>query len=361
MPALRASGLGSNAWVVSGEHTESGKPLLANDPHLRLEIPSVWYLAHISTPEFEVVGATLPGLPFPLLGRSRTLAWGFTNTGPDVQDLFIERIDPDDAGRYLAPEGSLPFDVRTETIEVSGGDAIELTVRETRHGPVISDVLEDTEEYLEAGHVLAFSWTALADDDKSGEALVNATGAEDWQGFVEALRDLAVPQQTIVFADVGGQHRLRGAGARADPRLGPGPHARARLDRRARLGGPCAPFEALPGDNNPPSGRIVTANNRMVAFDYPHYLTDDWTPPYRARRIEALLDARPKHDVASFTAIQQDLVSLAAARLTPVLLDLAEPSNDTMRTALAMLGKWDHGMQPDREPSRSSTWRGSGS
>ena len=94
MPALRASGLGSNAWVLSGEHTESGKPLLANDPHLRLEIPSVWYLAHVSTPEFEVVGATLPGLPFPLLGRSRNLAWGFTNTGPDVQDLFIERIDP---------------------------------------------------------------------------------------------------------------------------------------------------------------------------------------------------------------------------------------------------------------------------
>ena len=123
MPALRASGLGSNAWVLSGAHTESGKPLLANDPHLRLEVPSVWYLAHVSTPEFEVVGATLPGLPFPLLGQSRTLAWGFTNTGPDVQDLFIERIDPEDPTRYLVPEGSLPFEVRTETprpVEVSG-------------------------------------------------------------------------------------------------------------------------------------------------------------------------------------------------------------------------------------------------
>ena len=121
LPLQRASGLGSNAWALSGEHTDSGKPLLANDPHLRLEVPSVWYLAHISTPEFEVVGATLPGMPFPLLGRTRNLAWGFTNTGPDVQDLFIERIDPEDPARYLAPEGSLPFEVRSETIEVSGG------------------------------------------------------------------------------------------------------------------------------------------------------------------------------------------------------------------------------------------------
>ena len=346
MPALRASGLGSNAWVLSGEHTESGKPLLANDPHLRLEVPSVWYLAHISTPDFEVVGATLPGLPFPLLGQSRNLAWGFTNTGPDVQDLFIERIDPDDPTRYLAPEGSLPFEVRTETIEVSGGDPIALEVRETRHGPVVSDLLEETGEFLEAGHVLAFSWTALADDDLSAQALVGATGAQGWEGFVEAMRDLAVPQQTIVFADVDGtigyvapgRVPIRASGQGHMPAPGwTGEHDW--VDR--------VPFDALPGGYNPASGRIVTANNRMVAHDYPYYLTDDWTAPYRAQRIEALLDARPKHDVASFSAIQQDLVSLAAARLVPVLLELAEPANDTGRTALAMLGGWDHGMGRD--------------
>ena len=356
VPALRASGLGSNAWVLSGAHTESGKPLLANDPHLRLEIPSVWYLAHISTPEFEVVGATLPGLPFPLLGRSRNLAWGFTNTGPDVQDLFIERIDPDDSARYLAPEGSLPFDVRTETIEVSGEEAIELTVRETRHGPVISDVLEDTEEYLEAGHVLAFSWTALDDDDLSAQALLGATTAADWHGFVEALRDLAVPQQTIVFADADGNIGYVAPGHVPIRASGqghmPAPGWTGEHDWVDRI-----PFEALPRDTNPASGRIVSANNRMVALDYPYYLSDDWTPPYRARRIEALLDARPRHDVASFSAIQQDLVSLAAARLTPVLLGLAEPSNDTMRQALAMLSDWDHGMQRDRsEPLIYMAW-----
>ena len=219
LPLQRASGLGSNAWALSGEHTDSGKPLLANDPHLRLEVPSVWYLAHISTPEFEVVGATLPGMPFPLLGRTRNLAWGFTNTGPDVQDLFIERIDPEDPARYLAPEGSLPFEVRTETIEVSGGDPIELTVRETRHGPVVSDVLEESGEFLEAGHVLAFAWTALDDDDVSAQALVQGVTAADWQGFVEALRDLSVPQQTIVFADSDGTIGFVAPGPGADPRV----------------------------------------------------------------------------------------------------------------------------------------------
>ena len=356
VPAQRGSGLGSNGWTLSGAHTDSGKPLLANDPHLRLEIPSVWYLAHVATPEFEIVGATLPGLPFPLLGRTRNLAWGFTNTGPDVQDLFIERVDPEDPARYLAPEGSLPFAVRTEIIEVSGGDPIELTVRETRHGPVVSDVLDESEEFLETGHVLAFSWTALDDDDLSAQALVRATGAKDWEGFVEALRDLAVPQQTIIFADsdgnIGyvapGRVPIRASGRGHMPAPGwTGAHDW--VDR--------VPFEALPGDYNPASGRIVSANNRMVSVDYPYYLTDDWTPPYRARRIEALLDDRPKHDVASFAAIQQDLVSLAAARLVPVLLEHATPSDDEARSALAMLGAWDHGMQPARpEPLIYMAW-----
>ena len=354
--APRASGLGSNAWVVTGEHTASGRPLLANDPHLGLEIPSVWYLAHISTPEFEIVGATLPGLPLPVLGRNRNLAWGFTNTGSDVQDLFIERIDPDDPARYLAPEGSLPFTVRTETIEVRGGDPVELTIRGTRHGPVISDVLDEDDEFLEAGHVLALSWTALDEDDLSAQAVVRATTAPDGEGFVEAFRDLAVPQQNVVFADrdgnIGyvapGRVPIRASGQGHMPVPGwTGDH-----DWVDRI-----PYEALPRASNPASGRIVTANNRMVPHDYPHYLTDDWTAPYRARRIGALLDARPEHDVASFTAIQQDLVSLAAARLTPVLLGLAEPSNGTVREALAMLGGWDHGMQRDRaEPLIYTAW-----
>ena len=357
VPAQKGTGLGSNGWVVSGAHTESGMPLLANDPHLRLEVPSVWYLAHVSTPEFEIVGATLPGLPFPLLGRTRNFAWGFTNTGPDVQDLFVERIDPDDSARYLAPEGSLPFDARTEEIRVSGEDSVVLEVRETRHGPVISDVLEDDDvAFLEEDHVLAFSWTALHEDDRTGEALVQAAKATDWEGFVAALRDLAVPQQTMVFADRDGNIGMVAPGRVPIRASGQG-HMPAPGWTGTHDWVGWVPFEALPQAYNPASGRIVNANNRMVAHDYPYYLTDDWTPPYRARRIEALLDARDTHTVASFTAIQQDLVSLAAARLLPVLLPLAEPADDTGRRALDMLAGWNHGMARDRaEPLIYMAW-----
>ena len=346
--------------MLSGEHTESGKPLLANDPHLRLEVPSVWYLAHIETPEFEVVGSTLPGLPFPLLGQTRNLAWGFTNTGPDVQDLFIERIDPDDPARYLAPEGSLPFEVRSETIEVSGGDPIELRVRETRHGPVVSDLLEESEEFLEAGHVLAFSWTALADDDKSGQALVRATGAKDWQEFVAALSDLAVPQQTIVFADSDGNIGY----------VAPG-HVPIRASGQGHLPAPGwtgehdwvdrVPFDALPGDDNPASGRIVNANNRMVSRDYPYYLTDDWTAPYRAQRIEALLDARPKHDVASFRPSSRTWSrspQCGCCRCCSSWRQSPRTTPGVRRSPCSARGTAPWG---GAAPRRSSTWRGSGS
>ena len=355
-PGARVSGFGSNSWAVAGERTASGKPLLANDPHLSLEIPGVWYLAHVSTPEFEIVGATLPGLPFPLLGRNRHFAWGFTNTGPDVQDLFIERIDPGDPSRYLAPEGSLPFEVRTESIAVSGEDTVELVVRETRHGPVISDVVEESAQFLEEGHVLAFAWTALAENDRTAEALVRAPAAEDWDGFVEALRDVTVPQQTIVFADRDGNIGYIAPGRVPIRASGQG-HMPAPGWTGAHDWVGWVPFEDLPRAYNPQSGRVVSANNRIVPLDYPHYLTDVWAPPYRAQRIEALLDARASHDVASFAAIQQDIYSLSAARLLPVLLPLVEPSSDHSRLAVAMLEGWDRVMSRDRpEPLIYMAW-----
>jgi len=356
LPKQPATGLGSNNWVLSGAHTESGKPLLANDPHLDLAIPSLWYLAHISTPDFEIVGATLPGLPFPVLGRTRDFAWGSTNTGPDVQDLFIERIDPDDPGRYLTPEGSLPFEVRTETIHVSGGDAVELTVRETRHGPVVSDLIEASESFLEAGHVLAFAWVALDEDDRTAEALVGIATAKDWSSFIMAQRNMAAPQLNTVFADrfgnIGyiapGRIPIRASG------LGhlPSPGWTGTHDWVDRI-----PFAALPRSYNPAGGRIVTANNKVVGPYYPFFLTDDWTPPYRAWRIETLLDAEPAHSVESFTAMQQDLVSLAAERLLPVLLEVTAPGGDAARRALGLLERWDHRMDRDRtEPLIYVAW-----
>ncbi|HHO54992.1 MAG TPA: penicillin acylase family protein, partial [Trueperaceae bacterium] len=133
-------GLGSNNWVLSGDKTDTGKPMLANDPHLALNAPALWYFAHISAPGLEAIGATLPGTPTILLGRNENIAWGFTNTGPDVQDLFIEKINPDNPNQYLSPSGNQDFITREEVIKVKGGDDVTITVRESRHGPIISDV-----------------------------------------------------------------------------------------------------------------------------------------------------------------------------------------------------------------------------
>ena len=356
MPERQGSGLGSNSWALSGAHTKSGFPLLANDPHLRLDVPGIWYLAHISTPDFEVAGATLPGLPFPVLGQARNFAWGFTNTAPDVQDLFVERIDPVNPSNYLAPRGSLPFDVRTETIRVRGGEPVRLAVRGTRHGPVISGVIGEDAGFLEAGHVLALSWTALAEDDRSGEALVLATTAPDLTGFVNGLRHLVAPQMNVVFAhregDIGfvapGRVPIRAGG------LGhlPAPGWTGTHDWVGYI-----PFDELPRIDNPASGHIVSANHRITPEGYPHFITDTWVPPYRAKRIRELLEGGTRHTVGSLAGIQHDLVSLGARRMLPVLLSLVDAQDGNTRTALRLLGAWNHAMDRDRaEPLIYMAW-----
>jgi penicillin amidase len=155
LPPAPPPGMGSNAWVLDGSRTASGAPLLANDPHLRLAAPGPWYLTHIATPERTLIGASMAGLPGIVLGHNGTVAWGFTNTGPDTQDLFVERVDPDDPTRYLTPDGWLPFGTRDEVIQVDGGEPVTLRVRETRHGPVLSDLLPAAGDVLEPDQVLA--------------------------------------------------------------------------------------------------------------------------------------------------------------------------------------------------------------
>ncbi len=356
VPPGPAPGLGSNNWVLAGAHTESGRPLLANDPHLGLSIPSVWYLAHIHTPQFEIIGATLPGVPLPVLGRTNDIAWGFTNTAPDVQDLFIERVDPEDETRYLTPDGSQPFEVREETIRVKRGADVPLTVRTTRHGPVISDLIATRDEFLEAGEVVAFAWTAFAEDDLTAQALARTPRVEDWDGFVDAMRDLHTPQQNIVFAD-----RFGNIGMIAPARV----PIRASGDGSAPAPGWTGahdwtgfiPFAGLPRLFNPASGRIVTANNKIVGPSYPYFIARDWSPPYRAARIEALLDERPKHTVESVSTIQADFRSGGAAQLLPRLLSITTPSGEEARRAHALLSEWDFVMSPDRaEPLLYSAW-----
>ena len=235
----------SNNWVVSGARTRSGKPLLANDPHLRLGAPAIWYLAHLALEQpgagvVNVVGATLPGLPLVVLGRSDTLAWGFTNTGPDVQDLFIERINPDNPKEYLTPEGWRPFVAEPMAIAVKDAGVRNLERRRTRHGPVLPGFFRNLEGLLAPGHVAALQWTALSDDDTTV-----ATGMVD--AGVRSVDDYMAAHAPLRRADAehGGRRHERKdrpdrAGARAGARSRQQdrrPRARARLGRNLRLEG----------------------------------------------------------------------------------------------------------------------------
>ncbi len=333
-------GAGSNNWVVSGERTVSGKPLLANDPHLGLTAPPVWYFAHLVAPGLNAIGATLPGVPAIVLGRNQRIAWGFTNTGPDVQDLYIEKLEGD--GKYRAPDGPRSFEMLRETIRVRGADDVQLTVRRTRHGPVISEVSKSAGAVTPPGHALAFAWTALADDDRTMQSALKLARAGSWLEFLAAAEDFHAPQQNMVYADVDGNIGFIAAGRvplrKPDNDLGglaPAPGWLAKYDWDGYL-----PFGALPRVLNPRKGAIVTANHKVVPPGYSHFITAEWQPPYRAERIEAMLGAEAKHSVSSFARMQADAASLAVRELLPHL-KATRPKSETARRALVRLAAWD--------------------
>ena len=353
---------GSNGWVVDGSRSATGKPLLANDPHLGLAAPSVWYLAHLSWPGVDAVGATLPGMPAVVLGHNGRVAWGFTNTGPDVQDLFVERLDPRNPGRYLAPEGWRAFDVRRERIRVRGGADVALDVRESRHGPVLDDAFAGSGAGDESAEVLALAWTALRDEDLTLQAALGLPHARDWQRFVANVRHFHSPQQNITYADVDGNIGFVApglvpvrTGSRGErPGTMPRPGWVARHDWLGFV-----PFEELPRVHNPAAGAIVTANHQVVSDRYPHHISFEWAGGYRAQRIMELLAERSRHDLASFRALQHDRVSLFARAVAPRLRRIAAPpgASATVVRALALLDGWDGDMDPGRpEPLVFHAW-----
>lgn len=319
-PASGLEGTGSNNWVVSGERSTTGAPLLANDPHLGLTTPALWYFARIKAPGLEVAGATLPGVPLVVLGQTADLAWGFTNTGPDVQDLYIEAVDPTDPSRYRTPSGTAAFEVHEEVIRVKGGTEHRLQVRKTRHGPVISDA--GTLKGLDlGGHVLAMRWTALDDDVDLVAAGLGLAQARDVPTFIQASQRWTAPMQNMVVADREGRIGMVAAGRvpvrRPDNDLMGLAPAPGWLTRYDWLG--WVPAHQTPRVLNPEQGWIATANHRIHDDEYPHYLGSDWALPYRQLRIEEVLQSRPRHSAEDLTALQQDEVSLAARALLPWL------------------------------------------
>ena len=355
---------GSNSWAVAGAKSTTGKPLLANDPHLGLTVPSVWYFAHLSWPGRDVVGATFPGMPFVVLGHNGRVAWGFTNTGADTQDLFIEKLDPENPARYLTPDGYRPFDIHREVIKVKDGEDVVLRVRETRHGPVLDDASAGAAEASPPGHVLALGWTALRDDDLTVQAGLGLAEAGDWASFAANLRQFHSPPLNVSYADVDGNIGFLVSG-RIPVRPGPAP-GETRLGTMPRPGwdgehdwSGFIPFDALPRVYNPPGEALVTANHDVTRTDYPHLLTFEWAAGYRAERILERLASRPRHDVESFRSLQQDRVSLFARALLPRLrgVDLGPDSSPLARRARDLLEGWDGDMDPERlEPLVFHAW-----
>jgi penicillin G amidase len=358
LPERPSISVGSNNWVVDGRHTTSGSPLLANDPHLDLTAPSLWYLAHLNAPDLDVIGASMPGLPGIILGRNRDVAWAFTNTESDTQDWFIERLDPGDPDRYLTPSGSQPFTTRSEPIAVKGGPDQLLVVRESRHGPILSDADPAVAALLPPGTVFALAWAALAPGDRSVQFPLRASHARDAAALREAARDFHAPQQNIVYADRSGVIGFIAAGRvpvrhedNAVRGTRPVPGWLERYDWTGFV-----PFDELPASDGAATGRIVTANQDITPPGYRHWLTSEWAAPHRARRIEALLGSTPRHDVQSFARIQLDVASGAAAMLLPFLLKTPAP-DDTWRPLLERLSAWDLRMDPERlEPLVFASW-----
>lgn len=351
-PESGIEGVGSNNWVLAGSRTASGQPLLANDPHLKLSAPALWYFARIETPEGRAAGATMPGLPAVVLGQNEHIAWGFTNTAPDVQDLYLERIRPGEAGQYQTPQGWESFETFPETIKVKGKPDVAFTARATRHGPVISDSGVADGLTGPAGapaYAVAMRWTALDADAGTLEASWEMTSARSVDEFVRATARYVAPMQNMVVADRAGRIAVVSAGRvplrKPDNELQgqvPSPGWESRYDWAGFLDPTATPREA-----DPARGWIATANQRIHAPDYPHYIGSEWAPPWRMQRIEQMLNAKEKHSIDDMRAMQADELSLATLHLLP-LIRQAAPAHSLAAAAKRELEAFDGRMAGDR-------------
>jgi penicillin amidase len=339
-------GIGSNNWVIAGSRTETGMPLLANDPHLSIQMPSIWYEIGLHCepvgPDcpYNVVGASFAGAPGVIIGHNDHIAWGVTNLGPDVQDLFIERVNPQNPNQYEYRGQWLDMEVVREEIRVAGEEEpVVVNARLTRHGPIINDVVGGTEEEWAFGwQPLALSWTALQPGTLM-QSVILLDQASNWEEFREALSYWDVPSQNFVYADVDGNIGYQAPG---------------RIPIRASGNGSMPvpgwtgeyewvdyiPFDELPRAFNPPEGYIVTANNAVVGPDYPYFISMDWAPGYRARRIVELIEADTSLSLADMQAIQGDSSPVYAQEVLPYLLTLSS-DEPRLAEAIDLLRTWD--------------------
>ena len=366
-----SDGVGSNSWAVSGERTGTGMPLLANDPHLGIAMPSIWYQVDLHCKPkndqcpYEVAGFSLAGAPGVIIGHNDHIAWGFTFAEEDVMDLFIEKVNPDNPNQYEVNGEWVDFETRKETINVTGGDPVELTVHITRHGPVISEVYgplknegdpRDKEFVpfkdragidLPQNYVIALSWTALSPSDPF-DAIWGFNKAENWEQFREAARNLHVPGQNLAYADVDGNIGYQTSGDIPIRKQGDGalpvPGWTGEYDWTGFI-----PFEEMPYTFNPVEGYIAPANNKIVGDDYAHFITTDWDYGFRANRIVEMIENAPgRIDIAYFQTMQGDDYDPSAEIYVPLLLQLdAQFSKQNEAIAFDLLKDWDYQARAD--------------
>ena len=374
----RDDGIGSNSWTVSGKLTTSGMPLFANDMHLAKRMPSIWYQNALhcqpktDTCPLEVTGFSFVSVPGVVAGHNDQIAWGFTNVGPDVMDLYIEKVNPGNPNQYEVNGEWVDFETRTEAIQVGGGDPVEITVRSTRHGPVISDTYGPLKDEVDpkdkeampfkkkAGvelpeyYVISLAWTALQPSTPF-EAIWGFNNAGNWEQFREAARDFHVPAQNLLYADTAGNIGYQMPGdipvrASGDGRL-PVPGWTGEYDWTGFI-----PFEELPYAFNPDSGYIATANNQTHPWDYPYLVTTDWDYGFRAERIVDMIENAPgKIGITYFQSMHGDSKNLNAETLVPVLLSVElDPELATVRDQF--LGSWDYQNRADSQSAAVFEW-----
>lgn len=351
VPASMRPTPASNAWVVAGSRTRSGKPLLAGDPHLGFRAPVLWYLAEIDAPDLKLSGATVPGLPFHLIGHNGRIAWSFTATQADTVDLFVERLAGD--GAYRTPDGNRPFATRTETIKVKGRADEVITVRETRHGPVVSDLV--AQDLAGKDEVVAMAATALSEADTSVQALYLLNQAGDWAGFNRAVKDVQAPALNIMYGDTAGNIGFFTAGRIPVRKSGNGTVPMRGWTGEGDWTG-WIPVAKLPQSLNPKAGVLVNANNKVVGDKYPYLISATWAEGYRAARIRDLLGERRDLGIEDMTAIQSDALSLQAVEMKELLtgVEFKEPRS---RDAARRIAEWDGKADRDRaEPLIYAAW-----
>lgn len=355
-------GIGSNNWVLSGALSQTGMPLLANDPHLQLTAPALWYHAHLKAKDgsLNAIGSTMPAVPYIVLGRNDKIAWGFTNTDPDAQDLYVEKITKPD--HYKTPTGEEAFITREEIIKVKGGNDVKLITRATRHGPVLSDQIADVKQLLGKDHVIAMRWTALDPDSRSLDASAKLSTAQNWQDVLAATTLHKAPIQSIVYADVEGNIGFIAPGAipirHKDNELYgqyPSPGWDAKYDWQGYI-----PANEVPQSFNPTKGYVATANHKIVDDDYKHYVASKWSLPYRYNRIAQLIEEKPKHNLDTLKDIQLDQYSLFLQNIRPLLdkaIALSPPSDNNASIAHQLLQGWDgRGTVDSREMLIITLW-----